>query len=72
MGTEECQDWFKEIVLIDYTESQLLNTEPKLIVLSPFTLPTETDKASVLDKDCEYGAIKSSKLFQASNRLMIF
>jgi len=55
MGSEACQDWFKEIVLTDYTESQLLSTDPKLIVLAPFTLPTKTDKASVLEKGREWG-----------------
>ncbi len=37
-----------------YTETELLNTEPKLIVLAPFTLPTETEKASVLEKAHEW------------------
>ena len=55
MGSEACQDWFKEIVLTDYTESQLLSTDPKLIVLAPFTLPTKTDKVSVLEKGREWG-----------------
>ncbi len=54
MGSENCQDWFKEIVLTDYTESELLNTDPKLIVLAPFTLATETQEAIILDKGCEW------------------
>ena len=35
MGAENGQDWIKEIVLTDYTESQLLKADPKLIVLEP-------------------------------------
>jgi hypothetical protein len=55
MGAKDCQDWFKEIVLTDYTETELLNIDPKLIVLAPFTLDTETDKAFVLEKGREWG-----------------
>ena len=55
MGAENCQDWIKEIVLTDYTESQLLKADPKLIVLAPFTLSQETEKAKVLEKGQEWG-----------------
>ena len=55
MGAENCQDWIKEIVLTDYTESQLLKADPKLIVLAPFTLSEETEKAKVLEKGQEWG-----------------
>jgi hypothetical protein len=54
MGAENCQDWFKEIVLTDYTETELLATDPKLIVLAPFTIPKTTDKALVLEKGQEW------------------
>jgi hypothetical protein len=37
-------------VLTDYTERKLEKIDPKLIVLAPFTLPTTTDKATVLEK----------------------
>jgi len=47
-------DCIKEIVLTDYTEEKLLSADPKLIVLAPFTLPTETDKALVLEKSKEW------------------
>jgi predicted transposase YdaD len=54
MGAEDCQDWFKEIVLTDYTETELLSIDPKLIVLAPFTLDTETEKAEVIEKGNEW------------------
>ena len=54
MGAENCQDWFKEIVLTDYTETELLATDPKLIVLAPFTIPKTTDKDLVLEKGHEW------------------
>jgi Protein of unknown function (DUF2887) len=45
-----CQvnDCIQEIVLTDYTESQLLAIDPKLVILAPFTLPTTTDKTTLL------------------------
>ncbi len=57
MGSEDClvKTWFKEIVLTDYTEAELLATDPKLIVLAPFTLPKTTDKGLVLEKGKEWG-----------------
>jgi len=67
MGVENSQDWFKEIVLTDYTETELLNTDPKLIVLAPFTLDTETEKAEVLDKGREW-AHKVGQVFHHSQQ----
>jgi hypothetical protein len=57
MESEDClvTNWFKEIVLTDYTEAELLAIDPKLIVLAPFTLPKTTDKALVLEKSQEWG-----------------
>jgi predicted transposase YdaD len=43
-------DWIKEIVLTKYTEQQLIQIDPKLIVLAPFTLATDVDNALVLEK----------------------
>ena len=40
----------KEIVLTNYTEQELINTDPKLIVLAPFTLSSTTEKTAVLEK----------------------
>ena len=37
-----------------YTETKWLNTDPKRIVLAQFTWPTETEKASVLEKAHEW------------------
>ena len=62
MGAEDCQDWFKEIVLTDYTETELLATDPKLIVLAPFTLSADSEKAEILDKGKEWGH-KVGKVF---------
>jgi hypothetical protein len=62
MGAEDCQDWFKEIVLTDYTETELLATDPKLIVLAPFTLSANSEKAEILDKGKEWGR-KVGKVF---------
>jgi len=57
MGSEDCleKSCFKEIVLTDYTETELLATDPKLIVLAPFTLSANSDKAELLDKGKEWG-----------------
>ncbi len=57
MNRENCQlsDCFQEIVLTDYTEEQLLNIDPKLVVLAPFTLPKKTDKTMVLAKGKQWG-----------------
>ena len=57
MGSEDClaKSCFKEIVLTDYTETELLATDPKLVVLAPFTLPANSDKAEILDKGKEWG-----------------
>lgn len=67
MGAEDCQNWFKEIVLTDYTETELLNTDPKLIVLAPFTLDTETKKVEVLEKGREW-AHKVGQVFRPSQQ----
>jgi predicted transposase YdaD len=57
MGSEDClvKSCFKEIVLTDYTEAELLAMDPKLIVLAPFTISKTTDKALVLEKGQEWG-----------------
>ncbi|EDN68053.1 conserved hypothetical protein [Beggiatoa sp. PS] len=55
MGAEECEDWFKEIVLTDYSEAELLAIDPKLIVLAPFTVAADSDKAKLLEKGQEWG-----------------
>jgi len=57
MSSEDClvKNWFKEIVLTDYTEAELLAIDSKLIVLAPFTLPKTTDKALILEKSQEWG-----------------
>jgi len=47
-------DSFKEIVLTDYTEKKLCATDPKLVVLAPFTLPAKTKKAILLNKSREW------------------
>jgi hypothetical protein len=49
------KNWIKEIVLTKYTEQELLATDPKLIVLAPFTISTDTDKALVLEKGQDWG-----------------
>ncbi len=67
MLAESCQDWFKEIVLTDYTETELLSTDPKLIVLAPFTLAAETEKAEVLDKGREW-ARQVGEVFHTSQQ----
>jgi len=53
MGAEKdylVKNWVKEIVLTKYTEQQLIQIDPKLIVLAPFTLSTTTEKPAVLEK----------------------
>ncbi len=41
---------WQEIVLTDYTEAELLAIDPKLVVLAPFTVDKNTDKAVLLEK----------------------
>ncbi len=50
MGVANNQDWIKEIVLTNYTETELLVVDPKLIVLAPFTISKTTNKTLVLEK----------------------
>ncbi|MDM8523207.1 DUF2887 domain-containing protein [Desulfococcaceae bacterium HSG8] len=47
---EEILKSFKEIVLTDYAEAQLTETDPRLIVLSPFTVSPEEEKTGVLSR----------------------
>jgi hypothetical protein len=35
---------------MDYTEEKLLNIDPKLVVLAPFTLSKKADKTTILAK----------------------
>jgi len=62
-GTEDCQfkGCFQEIVLTDYTEKQLQNIDPKLVVLAPFTLPSTADKIMLVEK--------SQQWYKAVNKL---
>lgn len=41
---------FREIVLTDYTETELLEVDPQLVVLSPFTLPGNLTAEQLEDK----------------------
>ncbi|MCP4112823.1 MAG: DUF2887 domain-containing protein, partial [Desulfobacteraceae bacterium] len=41
---------FTEIVLTDYTEAQLTETDPRLIVLAPFTVPRKEGKTEVISR----------------------
>lgn len=52
----------REIVLTDYTEKELETIDPKLVVLAPFTLPNQTDKATLLTKGREW-SYSVKKLF---------
>ncbi|OQY47306.1 MAG: hypothetical protein DRR08_09175 [Candidatus Parabeggiatoa sp. nov. 2] len=61
------KNWIKEVVLTKYTEQELLATDPKLIVLAPFTLPTTTDKTLVLEKGQEWGH-KIGKVFPSQQQ----
>jgi hypothetical protein len=39
---------FEEIVLTDYTEKQLTDADPRLIILAPFTVPSEEDRSGLI------------------------
>jgi len=56
VGKEKClmTECLYEIVLTDYTEKELDEIDPKLVILAPFTLPTKTDKPTVLAKGREW------------------
>jgi Protein of unknown function (DUF2887) len=47
---------WQEIVLTDYTEAELLAIDPKLVVLAPFTVGKNTDKAVLLEKGSTWQA----------------
>ncbi len=47
---EEILKSFEEIVLTDYTEAQLTETDPRLIVLAPFTVSPKEGKTEVLSR----------------------
>ncbi|MCP4103983.1 MAG: DUF2887 domain-containing protein, partial [Desulfobacteraceae bacterium] len=47
---EEILNSFEETVLTDYTEAQLTETDPRLIVLAPFTVPPKEGKTEVISR----------------------
>ncbi|MCP4110002.1 MAG: DUF2887 domain-containing protein [Desulfobacteraceae bacterium] len=47
---KELRKSFTEIVLTDYTEAQLTETDPRLIVLAPFTVPPKEGKTEVISR----------------------
>ena len=53
MGREFAKS-FREIVLTDYTRAHLTETDPKLIVLAPFTVPPKKGKTGVLSEVREW------------------
>ncbi len=52
MEKEKCclTECLTEIVLTDYTEEQLVKTDPRLIILAPFTLSRKVEKTSLKSK----------------------
>jgi len=44
------QGRFKEIVLTDYSEPQLMAIDPRLVILAPFTAPRELAKDALMDQ----------------------
>jgi predicted transposase YdaD len=57
----------KEVVLTDYTEAQLLAIDPELVVLAPFTVAKDTDKAVLLQKGLSWQT-QVKRVFPASKR----
>jgi predicted transposase YdaD len=47
-------DLIQEIVLTDYTETQLLAADPRLIVLAPFTVSSKLDKTLLKQKVAQW------------------
>ncbi len=45
---------FEEIVLTDYTEKQLTDADPRLIVLAPFTVPSGEDRSGLIARGREW------------------
>jgi predicted transposase YdaD len=79
VGKEKClmTDCLYEIVLTDYTEKELDEIDPKLVILAPFTLPTKTDKPTVLAKGREWQTLvkqifPAEKQWDALNILGLF
>jgi len=44
----------QELVLPHYTEAKLVQVDPKLVVLAPFTVPAKTPKATLLAKGAQW------------------
>ena len=44
----------REYVLVDYAEGELLSIDPRLILLAPFTVPTDLDKAQLQQKNLKW------------------
>lgn len=53
MEKEKCclTECFTEIVLTDFTVDQLMEIDPRLVILAPFTIPSNTDKISLRERE---------------------
>jgi len=48
------QNPIREYILTDYSEEQLLNIDPRLVLLIPFTVPIHLDKAALKQRNLEW------------------
>ncbi|MBF0496978.1 MAG: hypothetical protein HQK58_10465 [Deltaproteobacteria bacterium] len=67
-GAYRLQGRFREIVLEDYTDAQLLALDPRLVVLAPYTLPANTDKDELSRKAHDWGGLVRSLYVEEQSR----
>jgi len=61
-------DLIREIVLTDYSETELLSADPRLIVLAPFTVSTKLDKAVLKQKVAQW-RVRIDAVYPATEEL---
>ena len=65
--SEELEKTIEEIVLTDYTEAMLVEIDPRLIVLAPFTVSPKESKTELLSK----GRGWKQKIYQTYNEQLV-
>ncbi len=65
--SEELEKTFEEIVLTDYTEAMLVEIDPRLIVLAPFTVSPKESKTELLSK----GRGWKQKIYKTYNEQLV-
>ncbi|ETR68514.1 MAG: hypothetical protein OMM_04520 [Candidatus Magnetoglobus multicellularis str. Araruama] len=67
-GESYLKGQFKEIVLSNYTEEKLIEIDPRLVILVPFTLTSKTSKTELAQKCNKWKSIAIEVFPESSNR----